>query len=114
MPLLENGRAVWGLLTAPLPLQNMLQALGREERVNRSSGDEDRMLPLFLERERPAQSLCLHCAKMLRPENSAFSWKVTEHYRPVVLWEVLTHGSLGMVVPEIAFLRCGEEKYHPL
>lgn len=60
-------------------------ALGRKERVNRSNGEEDRMLPLFLERERPAQSCCLHCAKMLRPENSAFSWKVTEHHRPVVL-----------------------------
>lgn len=114
MPLLENGRAVWGLLTGPLPLLNMLQALGREERVNRANGDEDRMLPLFLERERPAQSFCLHCAKMLRPENSVFSWKVTEHHRPVVLWEVLTHGSLCMLVPGIAFLGCGEEKYHPL
>lgn len=60
-------------------------------------------------RERPAQSFCLHCAKMLRPENPAFSWKVTEHHRPVVLWEVLTPGSLGMVVPGIPFLQCCEE-----
>lgn len=58
-------------------------------------------------RESPAQSFCLYCAKMPRPENSAVSWKVTEHHRSVVLWEVLSHGSLGLMVPGI--LRCGEE-----
>lgn len=46
-----------------MPLLNVLQALGRKrvERVSRSSEDEDRMLPLFLEREAGSELLPVLC-----------------------------------------------------